>query len=111
MTRMDRMKALFEAYGRLAVVLHFTVWFACIGLCTALVHLGLGATLPGVLESAAVPGAAWMADHLGAFGLALTGGYAITQLLKLPRIALTLALTPVLARRLGQAPAAVDDAG
>jgi hypothetical protein len=111
MTRMDRLKRLVEEYGRLAVILHFAVWFACIGLGTTLVHLGFGDSVRATLEEAAVPGARWMSDNLGTFGISLTGGYAITQLLKFPRIALTLALTPILARRLGHVSVAVDQPG
>lgn len=111
MTRMDRLKRLVEEYGRLAIVFHFAVWFGCIGLMTVLLHLGFGESLPATLEEASVPGAQWMAEHLGAFGISLTGGYALTQLLKIPRIALTLALTPILARRLGHVAVAVDQPG
>jgi uncharacterized membrane protein len=109
MSRMERLKALIEQYGRLAIVLHFAVWIACVGLFTAVFHLGFGGDLPGALAEADVPGTAWLAEHLGAFGFALTAGYAVTQVLKLPRIALTLALTPILARRFGHvAPQATD---
>lgn len=104
-SRMEQVKALFERYGRLAVVLHFSIWFVSIALLSTLTHFGL-TTRFGGLDAAVVPGAAWLEARLGTVGLALAGGYAANQLLKVPRIALTLALTPMIARRLGVPPAA-----
>ena len=99
MSRLDRMKALIEEYGTFAVIFHFTVWFISIAVCTAVAHLGLTADFAPGLDPGALPGAAWLEARLGTFGLALAAGYGVTQLLKIPRIAVTLAFTPLLARR------------
>ncbi len=104
MSRVDRLKALIEQYGKFALVLHFVVYFLSIGVFTLLAHFGLGQAYAADLDPTAVPGAGWLQAQLGTFGLALAAGYGVTQLLKIPRFALTLALTPLLARRLGYAP-------
>lgn len=103
--RMDRMRALMEQYGRLAIFLHLVVWFACTGFFAAVAHFGLDA-LPGGVDAAVIPGAAWLEEKLGATGMALGLGYGATQVLKFPRFALTAFLTPLVARWIGRAPAA-----
>jgi len=95
---MDKLKALMERYGKVAIYLHFGVYLACLCLSTAAIHLGAGSLFDLDLDLA---GAAWLAERWGAFGVSVAGGYACTQLLKLPRIALTLGFTPILARWLG----------
>lgn len=101
MNRVEQLKGLVARYGRLAIYLHFGVYLLCLCGATAAIHLGAGTLFPG-LDELDLAGAAWLAERWGAFGLSLAGGYACTQLLKLPRIALTLAFTPVLARWLGR---------
>ncbi len=99
MSRIDRLKALIEEFGTFAVIFHFAVWFISIAVCTTVAHLGLSADFGAGLDPGTLPGAAWLEARLGTFGLALAAGYGVTQLLKIPRIAVTLALTPILARR------------
>lgn len=115
-----RLRALFQAYGRIAI----GVWFSIFGLTWLGFYVALGA---GV-DLAAVLAAVAEALHLDAEGWAAAGAgtgqaviaYAAAQVTKPVRIVLTLALTPVVARALGRAPtspdataatATVDDAG
>ena len=81
-----RLKALMKRYGGLAVAIHLSIfwvtWVAFAGLIAAGFDLGAGAG----------------AGLVGLFAAA----YVPTQLTKPPRVLLTLALTPAVARRLGR---------
>lgn len=84
-------KARLEALGTLGLVVHFSVFFACILGFAALISTGLHAQIP------------WVRDHaeIGS-GATFVVAYGLTQALKPARILLTLAVTPVLARWRGQ---------
>ncbi|MFZ5475588.1 MAG: FAM210A/B-like domain-containing protein [Myxococcota bacterium] len=79
-----------EQYGKLGFVVYFSIFFLTIGLFAAMLKLGFAERIP------------WLASHAGD-GATLVAAYALTKLVQVPRIALTLAITPVIARRMGKA--------
>lgn len=82
----ERLKALFADCAVLAIIVYFSIFFACIGVFAALLHLGF--------------------DVKGAGGNAgvLAGAWAATKLTQPIRIMATLAITPPLERVLRRAP-------
>lgn len=85
--RITELRAQVQRYGALGLAVWFGVFFVSIGLFSALVAFGV--EWP------------WLTEKTGALG-PLAAGYLLTKLLTLPRAALVVAITPVVARRLGQ---------
>ncbi len=103
--------------GRLGAVVHFVGYLACLAGCLLLVELGFKEevhTAIGTAERfARAHLSVWLADKLSMAGsgegsvtllglnLATLGSaYIVTKVLSVPRILLTLAITPAIARRL-----------
>jgi hypothetical protein len=77
----ERLKVLVEEYGTVAIVVHFSLFFLSMAAFAVLIHLGFQ-----------VEGAGGAASTFG-------GAYLASQAIKPLRFALTLALTPVIGRR------------
>lgn len=80
-------RARLERYGKLGLVVWFSIFATSIAIFTLLVKVGVDWP--------------WLTQHTGDLG-PLAAGYVITKLLTIPRAALTLSVTPVIARRLGR---------
>ena len=78
------------ALGTIGLVVHFSVFFTCIGLMAVGIRYGLLELIP------------WLAERLPADATTLVGAYALSKVLTIPRLALTCAVTPVVARVLGR---------
>ena len=106
--------------GRLGAVVHFAGYLACLAVCCVLVELGFREevhTAIGAAERIArAHVSTWLADKLSMAraedgGVTLLGlnlatlgsAYVVTKVLSVPRILLTLAVTPAIARRLERA--------
>jgi hypothetical protein len=87
---MSTWKQRLEQYGKLGIGIYFGIFFLTLGGFTAMLKLGLTESIP------------WLATHAGD-GATLVAAYALTKLVQVPRLAATLAITPVVARRLGKA--------
>jgi hypothetical protein len=83
-------KARLEQYGKLGIGIHFGIFFLTLGTFAGMLKLGLQDSIP------------WLASHAGD-GATLAAAYVLTQVVKVPRLAATLAITPIVARRLGRA--------
>ena len=81
-------RAKLERYGKLGLVVWFSIFACSIGLFTLLIKVGVDWP--------------WLTQHTGELG-PLAAGDVITKLLTIPRAALTLSVTPIIARRLGRA--------
>lgn len=91
---MKTWKQQLEQYGRLGLIVHFSIFGLTLIAMGALLKLGLAAELP------------YLKDHPEAqSGATIIAAYALTQLLKLPRLLLTLSLTPLIAKYTGKSPA------
>lgn len=84
---MERFSALVAQYGKIAIAVHFIIYFAVIALF--FVALTLGFDVPGAENSTSL----WL--RLGA-------AYAAAKILQPIRIVATLSLTPIVARFLPQ---------
>lgn len=84
---MKNWRARLERYGKLGLVVWFSIFALSIATFTALVSGGVDWP--------------WLEQHTGQLG-PLAAGYVITKLLTIPRAALTLSVTPLIARRLGR---------
>ncbi len=85
--------------GRLGLVVYLST--TCVSMITflGLLHFGFGDSL------------AWIHDYVPAGSTTVVGAYALTKLIQLPRIAFTVAFTPIVARWLGrEVPSAGPDA-
>ena len=78
-----------KRYGALGLGVWFGIFFLSIGLFWSLLRLGVR-----------IP---WL-EGAGGDASTLVAAYLATKLLTIPRAVLTLAVTPVLAKRLGKAP-------
>lgn len=83
----SRVKDLFQRYGWVALGVWYTIFLSTIALTALLVRFGVPLHFFG---DAVASGGPWVV------------GYAVAKLLMAPRAALTFALTPVVARRLGR---------
>ena len=90
----QRWKALLELYGRLALGVYVVLCAVSFVACFLLLRAGMHELLPG-----------WMVEKLPATGTSAIGAYALYKVLMLPRVALALVITPVIARWVGRAPA------
>jgi hypothetical protein len=103
--------------GRLGAVVHFAGYVVCLGACLLLVELGFKREILDAIAAmerfARAHVSAWIADKLSlasagdagvqvlGFDLATLGSaYLVTKMLSVPRIFVTLAITPPIARRL-----------
>jgi apolipoprotein N-acyltransferase len=82
-------KAEIQRYGALGLAVWFSIFFLSIGVFWSLLRLGV--RLP------------WL-DGVGGDASTLLAAYLATKVLMVPRAILTLAVTPVLAKKLGKAP-------
>ncbi|MFN7144507.1 MAG: FAM210A/B-like domain-containing protein [Myxococcota bacterium] len=94
-----KLKNLMELYGRLGVGIYVALCLVTFGGAFVLLRAGLQDMLPPALLA-----------YLPAEGTTFLGAYAIYKGLQLPRIALALAITPIVARWLGRAPEAAREA-
>jgi hypothetical protein len=76
--------------GRLGLIVYLST--TCVSMVSflCLLHFGLGERL------------AWLDEHLPDGSGTIVGAYALTKLIQVPRIAFTVAFTPMLARWLGR---------
>jgi hypothetical protein len=86
----DRLASL----GMLGLVVHYICLATFVGLVALGLDMGLAERVP------------WVAERVGTAGIWI-GAYGLAKVLTIPRIALTVAITPFVARRIGygQAPA------
>lgn len=101
----QRIKDLVAAYGRLAIIVHFSVLAATILAFTIAIEVGLADRVPWMAERLATtePGGSF-----GAHGVALGSAYVLSKLMMFPRLAVTVAITTVLGRMLGRGPARAE---
>jgi len=110
-SRMQKLLAL----GKLGAVVHFVCYLLCIAIFTLLIELGfrdpIMAGLAWLEGFARAHLGTWLADKLAAasdggmtlFGMSLAtlgGAVVATKVLSIPRMMLTAAITPAIARRL-----------
>lgn len=86
-----------EAYGWYAVAVHISVQVLSITTFTLLIHAGVASQVE------------WMASRLpeesaGSWLVSLGAGYVLSKALFVPRVGLTLVLTPLVARVFGHIP-------
>lgn len=93
-SRLKRWQAELMRYGWVGLGIHYLGFGVTIGTFYAVLSAGLQDRIP------------WLADRVGEDTALLAGSYALTKALTLPRLAVTLAVTPPVARWLGKAPAA-----
>ncbi len=103
--------------GRLGAIVHFAGYLACLAVCLVLVELGFKEEVQHAIGAAErfcrTHVSVWLADKLsmaraGEGGTTLLGlnvatlgsAYIVTKVLSVPRMLLTLAITPAIARRL-----------
>ena len=84
----ERLKRLFDEYGKLALITHLSIFALVLGSFWIALSAGADIEAAGNIETAGVFGAAYVA----------------TQLTKPVRIALTVVLTPLIARLLRRQP-------
>lgn len=80
-------------YGWVGLGVHYTGFGVSMGTFYGVLAAGLQDRIP------------WVASGIGEDTAILAGSYALTKALTLPRLAVTLAVTPPVARWLGRAPA------
>ncbi len=88
-----KLKHLLQLYGRLGVGIYVGLCLLTFGASFVLLRAGLQDVLPAALIR-----------YLPAEGTTWIGAYALYKGLQLPRIAVALAITPVIARWLGRVP-------
>ena len=110
--------------GALGAVVHFVGYLGCLALCLALIEAGLRDELMALIAGMERFARAWIGDGvadllnkagnedggftiLGFNAATLGSAYLVTKLLSPPRILLTLAVTPLVARRLRKEPVPV----
>ncbi len=110
--------------GALGAVIHFVGYLGCMALCLVLIEFGLRDELMALIAAMERFARTWIgdgvADLLGKAGsedgsftilgfnaATLGSAYLVTKLLSPPRILLTLAVTPLVARRLRKEPVPV----
>lgn len=86
-----------EAYGRIGLYVYFAIFAGTLVAFFAALKLGLQDSVP------------WLAEHAGE-GATLAGAWLLTKLVQIPRIAATLAVTPVVARWTGRPAVAAEAA-
>ena len=108
----DRLKNLLELYGRVGIGVYLVLMALTYVASVALLSFGMESALPDWAR-AWLPSETgdswlhnWMPGSLVAYIPSMVGGYFLYKGLQIPRIALALAITPVVARWLGRAPAA-----
>jgi hypothetical protein len=89
-----RLKQLMDMYGRLAVGVYIAIYALTLAGFFLLLRAGLQHHLPD-----------WLTTVLPAEGTTFVGAWAMAKVLQIPRIALALAVTPLVARLLGRVPA------
>ncbi|MDP2313745.1 MAG: DUF1279 domain-containing protein [Pseudomonadota bacterium] len=89
---------LMELYGRLGIGIYVVLCVLTFGVAFALLRAGLQELMP-----------AWVLAYLPTDGTTFIGAYAIYKALQLPRIALAVLVTPIIARWLGRGPAATTE--
>lgn len=95
----SRFKNLMELYGRLGIFIYVGLCLVTFGVSFLLLRAGLQDVLPASVL-------AWLPTD----GTTFVGAYALYKALQIPRIAVALAITPVIARWLGRVPAATEAA-
>ncbi|MDP2308656.1 MAG: DUF1279 domain-containing protein [Pseudomonadota bacterium] len=90
-----KMKNLMDLYGRLGIAVYVVLCVVTFGVAFVLLRAGLQELLP-----------AWILSYLPADGTTFIGAYALYKAMQLPRIALALLVTPIIARWLGRVPGA-----
>jgi hypothetical protein len=93
-----KLKNLMELYGRLGITIYVVLCLLTFGLAFMLLRFGLQDQLP-----------AWILEYLPADGTTFLGAYALYKAMQVPRIAVAVLVTPIIARWLGQVPAASDE--
>lgn len=78
------------ALGTVGLVVHFSIFGLCIAAMAAGIRYGLLELVP------------WLAERLPNGATTFVGAYALTKVLTIPRLALTCAVTPLVARLLGR---------
>lgn len=97
-----RWKDRLEELGRIGLFVHLAGFVVCMIAMSVGIQHGLLASWP------------WLAEHLPTGATTLVGAYALTKALSVPRIVITVTITPFLARVLGRplvpavAPAVAD---
>lgn len=116
-TRLEQLTDL----GTLGALVHFAGYLCCLALCLALIEAGFRDELMGLVGSIERFARTWIGDGvanllakagsengsftiLGFDAATLGGAYLVTKLLSPPRILLTLAITPLVARRIRKEP-------
>lgn len=94
-----KLKNLMELYGRLGVAIYVALCVVTFGGAFVLLRAGLQDLLPPAILA-----------YLPADGTTFLGAYAIYKGLQIPRIAIALAVTPMVARWLGRVPEAAREA-
>ena len=79
-----------EVYGRLGIYVYIVIWLTTIAAFAVLIEMGLTQRIP------------WLAEHAAGGGATLVVAWALAKVLQIPRIALTLAVTPVIAKWIGK---------
>ncbi len=86
-SRGEQIKRLIEQYGKIAIVVHFSIMFLCIGGFAIAMRMGLD------LENTEM-----FSGKLGSMGT-LGLAYAATKILQPIRIPITVVLTPIVAKK------------
>lgn len=94
-----KLKNLFELYGRVGLGIYVVLCLVTFGGSFLLLRAGLQDLLPAAVL-----------EYLPADGTTFIGAYALYKSMQIPRIAVALAITPVIARWLGRVPASTSEA-
>ncbi len=108
----DRLKALYEAYGQVAIWTYLILWLAVLGAYSAAIHMGVeieGASTEIDEEAKGLAAAMWrwMSALFGSWAGVVFGAWVAVKATQPVRIIITLALTPVIARFLRREPSSV----
>lgn len=93
----NKLKNLMDLYGRLGIAVYAVLMVVTFGACFLLLRAGLEQMLP-----------AWLLAYLPADATTFLGAYALYKAMQVPRIAIALVVTPIIARMMGRVPAVTE---
>lgn len=88
-----KLKNLMDVYGRVGIGVYVALCVLTFGAAFLLLRVGLQDQFP-----------AWLLAYLPADGTTLIGAYALYKAMQVPRIAVAVVITPIIARWLGRVP-------
>ena len=108
----ERLKALYEAYGQIAIWTYLILWLSVLAAYSAAIHMGVEIEGAGTEFDQEGKGLAagiwrWMSGLLGPWAAVIFGAWIAVKATQPVRIIITLALTPVIARFLRREPSSV----